>query len=407
MRIMTNKLQRLFFFPILFAACIALLLSSVFYYALRSDLQRLGETQAIDTEIGQHVDLFQNNLVTLQSQVITLLHNAAQTVPPPEKAEPNPKTFQAYFDTLDTQLVTLQQLPHHDETIILRIEETAEKYHAYKQAVITLTTAMQKHPRALQQDSSTIGTLYFELHAATLRLDARVDHHIFSHGKERENNFRNFLGKVVFSALIGLLFMWPLWQLLTRRVHSQLSQITDALEQFSVDHLPDNLPQIEQISANDHNLLKPLAAAVQSFHHNLLAKIHAEERLKDEQSQQQSQQLILATIAEQSPNGILLLDCSTLNFIQFNDSACTMLGYTREEFQSMTLYDVMGSRSATGLDQHIAELIASGGDLFETDHRRKDGSICYLRISDKILEIDGKTCISGIWIDITELKQAN
>nr|WP_320115802.1 PAS domain S-box protein [uncultured Desulfuromonas sp.] len=401
---MTNKLQRLFFSPILFAICIALLLSGVFYYTLRIDLQQLSETQAMDTKLGQRVDLFQHDLLTLQRQVLRLLHKSLHTMASSQPSEM--EVIQNGFEALDTQQLELSHLPYHDANIIALVKKTEQRYQAYKQAVVTWAAARPKQLQIMPQTSDVIGTLYFDLHTATLQLDAEVDRHTIIHTQEKERRFQLFLAKVVGSMIIGLLFMWPAWQLLTRRLYSQLGQITEALDHFTVDHLPDNLPQIEQISANDENLLKPLAAAVLSFHRNLLARIHAERQLQEEQDQQQSQKQILATIAEQSPNGIAIIDTSTLKFIQFNDSTCRMLGYSREEFSTLTLYDVMGSRSPAQLDEHIAQLIASGGDEFETDHRRKDGSTCYLKISTKTLEIDGKTCISGIWIDITELTEA-
>nr|WP_320051258.1 PAS domain S-box protein [uncultured Desulfuromonas sp.] len=397
MKIMTHKLQRLFFFPVLFAAVISLLLTGIFYSFLKIDLHSLSKVQAVDSALGLQIDRLQEQLLSVQKQVNSLDQQKLD--------RSMGHRFLKQIESLDKQQRILIQEPYHDQNVTLLLQSVEKDYLAYKQSVLTLVNAGGK-TSPLNALIEKTNTRYFELHASTLVLDDEIDRHAFSHGKEREDHFQTFMGKVVLSVILGLIAMWPAWLLLTRRLSVQLGQIADALEQFTVDHLPDNLPQIETISSNADNLLKPLAASVLSFHHNLLAKINAEQRLKEEQAQQQAQKLILASIAEQSPNGILIVDCATLDFIQFNDSTCRMLGYSREEFSTMTLYDVIVSRSATELDEHIAELTANGGGEFETEHRRKDGSICYLKISARILHIDGKTCISGIWVDITELTQA-
>ena len=42
---------------------------------------------------------------------------------------------------------------------------------------------------------------------------------------------------------------------------------------------------------------------------------------------------------EQSPDGVLLVDPQTAGAIEFNDVACANLGYSREEFACVRLWD--------------------------------------------------------------------
>lgn len=391
MKQMTNKLQHLFFFPVIFTATISLILTGTFYYTLRTDLKQLSEEQSIHSQIGQHLILFQNDLIVLQQRST--------------KAPQLPKKVQQRaLHNLDAQLIALRDLAIHDEQINTLLQNVQSNYLTYKQSIAAVIET--DAPASSIRNIELANTHYFDLHASVLTLVARVDEHINIHDLELKQDFQRFLKKVTAAILVSLFFLWPIWQLLTRRLSNQLGQIATALGEFTVDNIPDNLPQIETLNSNDKNLLKPLAGAALSFHRNLIARINAEQRLQKEQFRQHSQKEFLATIAEQSPNGILLADCSTLEFITFNDSACRMLGYSREEFSNMTLYDIIANRSASELEQHIAELIATNGGEFETDHRRKDGSLCHLRISVRILKIDGKTCISGIWIDLSELTEA-
>jgi two-component system sensor histidine kinase/response regulator len=406
MKLMTNKLQRLFFSPILFAICITLILGSIFYYALKSDLKTLSAQRDFDAEICQHVDQFQQDLIPLQKLAVNTVQHASQTQLSTEEQTRLKEQLLTALSRLEAQRLSLHQLQFHDKQIIQQVQDTEKTFGDYTQAITTIAMSLDQPADKLYQYITRANKDYIDLHTLTLALDTRVDDHMLEHSRHVEERYRSFMGRAILAVLLGLLFMWPVWQFLTRPLTNQLELITKALEKFNVDNLPDNLPKIEEIGSDDKNLLKPLATAVQTFHHNLLARIHAEQQLKEQQTHQQAEKLILATIAEQSPNGILIIDCSDLSFIQFNDAACKMMGYPREEFSRLKLYDVMGSRTAAELDEHIAQLTASGGGEFETDHRCKDGAIRYLRISAKIIEIDGKTCISGIWIDITELTQA-
>jgi len=391
MKQMPNKLQRLFFFPAIFTVTVCLILIGTFYYTLRTDLKQLSEEQSIHSQIEQHLHIFQDDLIALQQMSVK-----ASQVPS--------KNLQRALHNLDAQFTVFRELAIHNEQISSLLRNMQNNYLAYKQSIAAVieTDAHTSPTRAIE----LANTRYFDLHASVLTLDKRIDEHIYIHDMELKEDFQRFLKKVAVAIIVSLFFLWPIWQLLTRRLANQLSQIATALGEVTADKIPDNLPQIETLNSNDKNLLKPLASAVLSFHRNLIARINAEQRLKEEQFRQQSQKKFLATIAEQSPNGILLADCSTLKFITFNDSACHMLGYSREEFSNMTLYDVIATCSARELDQHISELIATNGGEFETDYRRKDGSLCHLKISVRVLEMDGKTCISGISIDITELIEA-
>ena len=118
------------------------------------------------------------------------------------------------------------------------------------------------------------------------------------------------------------------------------------------------------------------------------------------------QKQMMFSLASNSSNAVLMIDAETKQFLVFNDAAYQMLGYSRAEFSTMTLYDVMATRTRVKLDSHVAELIAAGGGSFETEHKRKDGSFCHLWISASIHQFEGRTCIGAVWNDITELKLA-
>ncbi|MBK9795994.1 MAG: PAS domain S-box protein [Holophagaceae bacterium] len=64
-----------------------------------------------------------------------------------------------------------------------------------------------------------------------------------------------------------------------------------------------------------------------------------------------------------------------------NDAACRMLGYPREALLNLSVTDVEVQESPDGVRRHIAEIARQGWDLFESEHRRQDGSVFPVEIS--------------------------
>jgi len=114
---------------------------------------------------------------------------------------------------------------------------------------------------------------------------------------------------------------------------------------------------------------------------------------------------LLAAVAAQSANGIVLVDRKTGRFVEFNDAACGQLGYAREEFAQLTLADVVvpGDRSIQDLDR---ECNARGGITFDSMHKRKDGTLRDVQVNLTKVDIDGREYSSAVWVDIADRKRA-
>ena len=92
--------------------------------------------------------------------------------------------------------------------------------------------------------------------------------------------------------------------------------------------------------------------------------------------------------------------------LEASDSFCVMLGYAREELigAHVSLWDAQWSRQ--DLKQKIADqLRAIGRSMFETRHRRRDGSVLDVEISGRALELDGRLVLFNSARDITERKK--
>ena len=102
-------------------------------------------------------------------------------------------------------------------------------------------------------------------------------------------------------------------------------------------------------------------------------------------------------------DGIYIFDLDG-NVMQVNDAFCRMLGYTQEEMLGMNVAQWNAQWPKEELMAKIAALGASNA-VFETRHRRRDGSIVDVEVSASRVEIDGQQLIYNSARDITERKR--
>ncbi len=109
---------------------------------------------------------------------------------------------------------------------------------------------------------------------------------------------------------------------------------------------------------------------------------------------------------EQSPDGILIIDQQTGGFLDFNTAAHRQLGYSREEFAQLSIMDIEARETAEETKAHIAKVMQSGKDNFETLQRTKQGELRNVYVTAQIINIQGHQVYQCIWRDVTERKQA-
>ncbi|MBW2183225.1 MAG: PAS domain S-box protein [Deltaproteobacteria bacterium] len=105
---------------------------------------------------------------------------------------------------------------------------------------------------------------------------------------------------------------------------------------------------------------------------------------------------------------ITLIDSETGKRVAFNKLAHESLGYTHEEFEKLSTGDfvVFNKSNADSFEERTRRIIEKGSDTFETKHRKKDGEIRDMLVSNVPILIDGEYYIQGIRLDITDRKQA-
>ncbi len=105
------------------------------------------------------------------------------------------------------------------------------------------------------------------------------------------------------------------------------------------------------------------------------------------------------------PEAVLWFDKNG-DFFEVNNVACEIWGYSRAELLKLSVFDINPNMSR---DIWVAHWEAKQKDAstFESSHRRKDGSIFPVDITDNFVKINGTVYSCAIIRDITKRKEAD
>ena len=135
-------------------------------------------------------------------------------------------------------------------------------------------------------------------------------------------------------------------------------------------------------------------------------KLELAERKKTEEALWKSEEKF-RTIFDRAGDGILIADSVTKKFLQGNATICSMLGYTKEEIESLTIYDIHPPEDISLVLNEFDKQVKGEKVLAEDlPVLRKDGSIFYADISSAPATIEGTHCLVGMFRDITESKKS-
>ena len=127
------------------------------------------------------------------------------------------------------------------------------------------------------------------------------------------------------------------------------------------------------------------------------------ERKKAEEMLREAEQRYHA-LFNQAPIGVLIVDPETTAFVEFNDFTHRQLGYSREQFENLTILDIEAKEAKTETCLRWGKMAIVGGEDFETQHRTKDGNIKNMLVSTRPINLAGKTFLHCIFHDITEIR---
>lgn len=107
-------------------------------------------------------------------------------------------------------------------------------------------------------------------------------------------------------------------------------------------------------------------------------------------------------ILQAALDGFWMLDTQG-KFLEVNAAYCRMSGYSEQELLKMSIPDLEADENKEQAEFHLKNVIKTGGDLFETRHRRKDGSIFHVEVRTQYHPFKGGVLVAFIK-DITSRK---
>lgn len=148
-------------------------------------------------------------------------------------------------------------------------------------------------------------------------------------------------------------------------------------------------------------------AEITSTHLNICGKTCLAGFFRDvtERKRGEDRLTLFRALIDRSSDAIIVLDPFVLRFLDVNETACRDFGYSRDEFLSMSLWDIDPSVTPDFTEKVAHQLQESGKVRFERMVRRKDGSMFPVEVSLSFVKLDGSYNVA-ILRDITERRQA-
>ena len=109
-----------------------------------------------------------------------------------------------------------------------------------------------------------------------------------------------------------------------------------------------------------------------------------------------------AAIIETAIDGFFMADLES-RFLEVNNAYCQMCGYSRAELLRMCIPDIEAAENSEDVREHRAKIMTQGQDHFESQYRRKDGSVFPVAVNVQFSNVRGGIFIVFIQ-DISERK---
>jgi len=94
------------------------------------------------------------------------------------------------------------------------------------------------------------------------------------------------------------------------------------------------------------------------------------------------------------------------NILSTNKKGAEYYGYSPEELKNMNIEDIRTKEGTDKIKENIDAIRQKGGMIFETEHKRKDGTTFPVEINSTLIEYEGKPAILNVIRDISERKRA-
>ena len=143
------------------------------------------------------------------------------------------------------------------------------------------------------------------------------------------------------------------------------------------------------------------------YYEGSVEDISVRKNMEADRSRAEEALLQFRNVLNESNDAIFLIDPQTSRYIDFNETACKKLGYSREELIQLGVVDIALHITDINTWKERVALVREKGDLiFESVYCRKDGTTFPTEISARMLDYgDEKIMVANVR-DITERKQS-
>ena len=92
--------------------------------------------------------------------------------------------------------------------------------------------------------------------------------------------------------------------------------------------------------------------------------------------------------------------------IEANEVACRMLQFSHDEFLKMRIDQIRAPEEQEPVRSQMSSIIRDGHIIFETLHRRKDGTYIPVEVNSDLFTLKGRKVVLSVARDITERKKS-
>jgi len=140
-------------------------------------------------------------------------------------------------------------------------------------------------------------------------------------------------------------------------------------------------------------------------HDLILANENLEEKVTTRTKELSESEIKYRTVVEQASDGIVIYDLKSRKVIQANEAYLKMLGYSKEEILSLTLYDI-ATNDRKIVDSNIEKIDKEKlVHVGEDKHRKKDGGLLPVEVSVSKISYEGASSMCVVVRDISERKK--
>ncbi len=138
---------------------------------------------------------------------------------------------------------------------------------------------------------------------------------------------------------------------------------------------------------------------------NKLNELKTKEKLERSQKELEKREAYIRLLFNSSPIGLALCDLSG-ELVDVNPAYARILGHSEEELKRLTYWDITPKKYATQ-EQEQLDMLASKGRYgpYEKEYTHRDGYLIPVRLSGRMIELEGQQYIFSSVEDISQQKE--